>query len=77
MEGWTNHVIEQIEAERKRGAALGDTEPRALATALLQMNERVMRAIFVEETPAVAEDQVIDTLSHIWVSAIYGTPDAL
>jgi TetR/AcrR family transcriptional regulator, ethionamide resistance regulator len=76
MEGWTVHVIERIEAERERGAAVSGTEPRALATALLQMNERVMRAIFVEETPAVAEDQVIDTLSHIWLSSIYGTPDA-
>jgi TetR/AcrR family transcriptional regulator, ethionamide resistance regulator len=75
MEGWTVHVIERIEAERRRGAALSGAEPRALATALLQMNERVMRAIFVEETPAVAEDEVIDTLSHIWLSSIYGSPE--
>lgn len=75
MEGWTTHVVERIDAERKRGAAVDATEARALATALLQMNERVLRAIFVEETPAVAEERVVDTLAHIWLSAIYGTPD--
>lgn len=74
MEGWVAHVTERIAAERERGAAPESTPARDLATALVQMNERVLGAIFVEEAPAVAEDQVTDVLAHIWLSAIYGGP---
>ncbi len=74
MEGWVTHVTERIEAERERGAAAATMPARELATALVQMNEGVLGAIFVEKTPAVTEDRVIDVLSHIWLSAIYGEP---
>jgi hypothetical protein len=36
------------------------------------MNERTMRATLSAEQPAVSEDEVVDTLTHIWVSSIYG-----
>jgi len=75
MDGWASHITERIEAERDRGAAVRGLPARDLATVLLQMNERVLRAIFVEETPAVAEDHAIDILDHVWLSAIYGAPD--
>jgi AcrR family transcriptional regulator len=74
MEGWVSHVTERIEAERKRGAALHSMPARELATALVQMNERVLQAVFADETPAVAEDEVVDILCQIWLSAIYGRP---
>lgn len=74
MEGWVSDVTEMIEAERERSVAPAGPPARDLATALVQLNERALRAIFVEETPALSEDRVIDTLSHIWLSAIYGTP---
>jgi hypothetical protein len=61
-----------IEAERERGAAQAGVAARDLATALVQMNERVLQAIFIEETPAVREQAVLDTLTHVWRSAIYG-----
>ena len=35
------------------------------------MNERVMYASFAGERPSVPEDQVVDTLLGIWLSAIY------
>jgi len=73
IEGWVAHVTERIEVERERGAAPAGVPARELATALVQMNERVLSAIFVEEVPALAEDTVIDTLDHIWMSAIYGS----
>lgn len=75
FEGWVDHLTEQIEAERARGAAPAGPATRDLAVALVQMNERVLSAIFVDETPAVAEDRVIDTLNHICLGAIYGTVD--
>ncbi len=74
VEGWVDYVTEKIESERARGAAPDGMPVRDLATALVQMNERVLGAIFVEEAPAVAEDKVIDILNHIWLAAIYGEP---
>jgi TetR/AcrR family transcriptional regulator, ethionamide resistance regulator len=75
MDGWVAHVSEQIDAERARGAAPEGIASRDLATALVQMNERVLHAIFIEETPAVRERNVIDTLAHVWRNAIYGGAD--
>jgi AcrR family transcriptional regulator len=75
MDGWVSHVSELIEAEREGGAESGDIATRDLATALVQMNERVLHAIFIEDTPAVREEHVIDTLTHVWRSAIYGGCD--
>jgi AcrR family transcriptional regulator len=74
MEGWVADVTEMIEAERERGVAPAGLPARDLATALVQLNERALRAIFVEESPALAEERAIDTLSHIWLSTIYGSP---
>jgi hypothetical protein len=73
MEGWVAHVTERIEGERERGAAPESMPARELATALVQMNERVLQAIFADERPAVAEDKVVDILCEIWLSAIYGS----
>jgi len=74
VEGWVAYVTEKIERERERGAAPADMPARDLATALVQMNERVLAAVFVGETPAVDEERVIDVLNHVWLAAIYGTP---
>jgi hypothetical protein len=74
MQGWVEQVTELIEAERARGAAPSAVAASDLATALVQLNERVLQAIFVEESPAVSESAAIDTLTHVWVNAIYGAP---
>lgn len=72
MQKWIDQTTAMITAERERGAA-PDTIPAAdLATSLNQMNERTMMAALSAETPAVDEDRVVDTLTHIWVSSIYG-----
>ncbi len=75
MQGWVEHLAEKIESERERGAAPRGLSARSLATALVQLNERVLRAVLLEEVPAVAEDELIDILNHIWLSAIYGAPE--
>ena len=36
------------------------------------MNERTMMAALSAEQPAVDEEHVVDTLTHIWVTSIYG-----
>jgi AcrR family transcriptional regulator len=72
MQKWIDQTATMITAERKRGAA-PETIPAAdLASSLNQMNERTMMAALATETPAVDEDRVVDTLTHIWVTSIYG-----
>jgi TetR/AcrR family transcriptional regulator, ethionamide resistance regulator len=72
MQKWIDQTTALIIAERARGAA-PETIPAAdLATSLNQMNERTMMATLSAEQPAVIEDRVVDTLTHIWVSSIYG-----
>jgi AcrR family transcriptional regulator len=72
MQKWIDQTATMIAAERARGAA-PDTIPAAdLATSLNQMNERTMMAALSAEAPAVDPDRVVDTLTHIWVSSIYG-----
>ena len=72
MQKWIDQTAAMISAERARGAA-PETIPAAdLATSLNQMNERTMMAALSAETPAVDEDRVVDTLTHVWVSSIYG-----
>ena len=72
MEGWVDYVTERIEAERDRGAAPSGVPARDLATALVQLNERALGAIFNDESPAITEDAVVEVLDHVWLSAIYG-----
>lgn len=72
MQKWIDQTATLITAERARGAA-PETIPAAdLATSLNQMNERTMMAALAAESPAVDEDRVVDTLTHIWVTSIYG-----
>ena len=45
---------------------------RDLATALYLMNERALFASFTDEQPSIAQERLLDTLTHIWVTSIYG-----
>jgi AcrR family transcriptional regulator len=73
VEGWVSEVSAEIEAERARGAAPAGLPARDLAIALIQMNEKVFHEVFAKDGPALAEDNVVDVLAAIWLSAIYGT----
>lgn len=75
MEAWVADVTAVIEAERARGAAPPGQPARDLATALVQMNERVQYATFAGESPALEDDRVLDVLVDIWLRAIYGTAE--
>jgi TetR/AcrR family transcriptional regulator, ethionamide resistance regulator len=72
MQKWIDQTAAMITAERARGAAPETIPARDLATSLNQMNERTMMAALSAETPAVDEDRIVDTLTHIWVTSIYG-----
>jgi hypothetical protein len=72
MKRWIDHTTASIEAERARGAA-PETIPAAdLATSLNLMNERTMFAAFAGEQPGVAHERIVDTLTHIWLTSVYG-----
>jgi AcrR family transcriptional regulator len=72
MQKWIDQTTAMIVAERERGAAPETIAAADLATSLNLMNERTMMATLSAETPAVDEERVVDTLTHIWVSSIYG-----
>ena len=72
MQKWIEQTAVMIEAERARGAAPDTIPARDLATSLNLMNERAMTATLVAEDGAVAPDRIVDTLTHIWLTSIYG-----
>ena len=74
FEGWVQRTAAAIESERARGAAPSGIPARDLAVALNSMNERVLYATLSGDGPAVAEDDVVDVLLQIWLSAVYGPP---
>jgi len=74
MEGWVEHVAGRIEGERAKGAAPDGIPACELATALVQLNEEALRAVYTKMRPSLSEDGAIDVLAHIWVSAIYSAP---
>jgi AcrR family transcriptional regulator len=73
MQKWIDQTAATIRAERDRGAAPDTIAADDLATSLNLMNERAMFAAFAAEQPAMAHDHVVDTLTHVWLSSIYGT----
>ena len=77
FEGWVQESAAAIEAERARGAAPAGVPARDLAVALTSMNERVLYATFSGDGPAIAEDDVVDVLLGVWLTAVYGSVPAL
>jgi len=73
MERWVSRTAQAIEAERVRGAAPAGLPVRDLAIALTSMNERVLYVTFGGDGPAVAEEDVVDVLLGVWLTAIYRT----
>lgn len=72
MHKWISLTGALISAERQRGAAPETIPAMDLATSLNLMNERTMMAALSAEQPAVDYDNVVDTLTHIWLTSIYG-----
>ncbi|MDH6195356.1 AcrR family transcriptional regulator [Mycobacterium frederiksbergense] len=72
MQKWIDVTASLITAERQRGAAPDTIPAMDLATSLNLMNERTMMAALSAEQPAVDYDKVVDTLTHIWLTSIYG-----
>src|SRR6201993_1917855 len=72
MQKWVGHIATLIEAERSRGAAPETLPAQELSAALNLLNEKVMLSSFADDRPSVPNEQLLDTLVHIWVNSIYG-----
>ncbi len=72
MQKWVDHTTTVIEAERARGAAPVTLPARNLSAALNLLNEKVMLSSFADGRPSVPDEQLLDTLVHVWVSSVYG-----
>jgi TetR/AcrR family transcriptional regulator, ethionamide resistance regulator len=73
MQKWIDQTADRIDDERARVGAPDTIPARDLATSLNLMNERSMLASYAAEQPSVERDRLVDTLTHIWVTSIYGT----
>jgi TetR/AcrR family transcriptional regulator, ethionamide resistance regulator len=76
MQKWIHQTAALITAERDRGVAPDTIPALDLATSLNWMNERMMMATISEEDGAVPRERIVDTLTHIWLSSIYGEAGA-
>lgn len=74
MQKWVDHIAVVIEAERSRGAAPVTLPARDLSAALNLLNEKVMLTSFAQERPSVPDEQLLETLVHVWVTSIYNEP---
>ena len=62
-------TAERLLAERP----ITDISVDDLAVSLNLMNERAMLAALASEQPSVDHERVVDTLTHIWLTSIYGS----
>jgi AcrR family transcriptional regulator len=62
----------QIAQEREAGAAPAGPDGDALARALIWMTERCFYTSSLGAGPALDEDELVPTLTAIWVRSIYG-----
>jgi AcrR family transcriptional regulator len=72
MQKWIHQTAALITAERDRGVAPDTVPTLDLATSLNLMNERMMIATLSDEPGAVDRERIVDTLTHIWLTSIYG-----
>ena len=68
----------RIGEERDSATAPPGPEPEALAKALIWMNERCFYTSSLGADPALADDELVPTLTAIWLRAIYaGLPQPI
>jgi TetR/AcrR family transcriptional regulator, ethionamide resistance regulator len=67
MAGYTEATAARIERDGTHGAA----DPHALAASLTWLGERLYYLSTIGVAPFDDEDTLVDTLTHIWMSALY------
>lgn len=72
MQKWIVQTAALITAERERGVAPDTIPALDLATSLNRMNEQMINATIAEAEGSVPPERIVDTLTHIWLTSIYG-----
>jgi TetR/AcrR family transcriptional regulator, ethionamide resistance regulator len=75
---FVDQSAERIREERAAGTAPPGPDADSLATALIWMNERSFYVNSLGAGPSLADDELVPTLTAIWLRAVYGsvTPQA-
>jgi AcrR family transcriptional regulator len=63
-------VAEMITAERASGAAPAGTDPTALASVLLELNDRMLERLALGGT--LTREQLVEAVVAVWLHTIYG-----
>ncbi len=71
-ESFVPHLAGLITDERAAGRAPTGADPMALASVLLELNDRMLERL--TWGGPLERDQIVDTVVHVWISAIYGGP---
>lgn len=76
MGRFTVASAEQIDREREAGVAPAGADAHALGAMLTWMTERALYLAISDEEPEIGDEQLIETLTAVWLRAIYGTAPA-
>ncbi len=68
---FVDRSAKSIEEAREAGDAPGGPDPKALATALIWMNERCFYTSSLSADPALSRKELVPTLTAIWLRAIF------
>ena len=71
LERFTGAAADRIEADREAGVAPAGVAARALAWALVAMNERCFYLALLE-SDAMGDKQLVEALTSIWFASLYG-----
>lgn len=72
QQSYVEVVADLIEAERAAGAAPPGPDATALATALLDLNDRTLERV-VRATDGFDAEQHLEAVVHVWLASIYGS----
>lgn len=64
-------MADLIAAERAAGAAPDGPDPRAIATALLDLNDRTLERV-VRAAEGLDAEEHLEAVVHVWLASIYG-----
>jgi TetR/AcrR family transcriptional regulator, ethionamide resistance regulator len=73
MQTFTDAAVAQIKVDPVAVKRLVGVDVIALASSLTWLSERVYYLAAIDIPPFDNQDTVVDTLVHIWASALYGT----
>jgi AcrR family transcriptional regulator len=71
QQSYVEMVAELIEGERAAGAAPAGPDARAVASALLDLNDRTLEHV-VRAPEGFDAEQHLDAVVHVWLASIYG-----